>query len=257
MTVSGNLVEAGVVRLAADHEELNRMRPKSVSYASALSLGVMWTVLLSGAQAFSAAAAKAPCVPVATAQAGDGPTEVVRTAAQGILTELDQDRDAYRRDPARMARLVEKYLLPHFDTEFAARAVLGRHWAAATPEQRQRFIDAFYHSLLASYGSDVVDFTCDRLEILPARVASDATGATVRTRVKRSNGDKIEVYYDLRKTPEGWKAWNVKIEGISYVSSYREDFGPQIDKQGIDAVIKRLESGQKPGAIGKPAHGTS
>jgi phospholipid transport system substrate-binding protein len=142
---------------------------------------------------------------------------------------------------------VEKYLLPHFDTEFAARMVLGRHWSVATPEQRQRFIAAFYHSLLTNYASALADFTSDRLQILPARVAPDATRATVHTKVKGSNG-MVAVDYELRKTPQGWKAWNVIIEGISYVYSYREDFGSQIESQGIDAVIQRLEAGQKPAA---------
>jgi phospholipid transport system substrate-binding protein len=59
------------------------------------------------------------------------------------------------------------------------------------------------------------------------------------------------VNYLLRKTPEGWKAWDVNIEGISYVKSFRDDFGSQIDQQGLDAVIKRLESGENP--VKKPA----
>jgi phospholipid transport system substrate-binding protein len=75
--------------------------------------------------------------------------------------------------------------------------------------------------------------------------------ATVRTEVKRDNGDRVSVNYYLRKTPEGWKAWDVVIDGISYVNSYREDFAPQIESQGIDAVIKRLDAGEKPEAIGK------
>jgi phospholipid transport system substrate-binding protein len=168
-----------------------------------------------------------------------------------MLAELDKDRDGYRKDPARVEQLVNKYLLPHFDTEFAARLVLGQYWRTATPEQRKRFVDAFYHSLLTNYGSAIVDFTADRLKIFPSKPEADATRATVRTEVKRSNGDRVSVNYYMRKSPEGWKAWDVVIDGISYVNSYREDFGPQIANQGIDSVIKRLESGEKPESIGK------
>jgi phospholipid transport system substrate-binding protein len=202
------------------------------------------------AQAAPAAPAAAPA-----AAAGDGPTEVVQTAAQGMLGDLDKDRDAYRRDPSKVGHLVDKYLLPHFDTEFSARLVLGQHWRTATPEQRKQFIDAFYHSLLNNYGNALTDFTADRLKIFPTKVDPDATRATVRTEVKRSNGDRVSVNYYLHKTPEGWKAWDVVIDGISYVNSYREDFGAQIDAQGIDAVIKRLQSGEKPGAISKQTNG--
>ncbi len=189
----------------------------------------------------------------AAAAADEGPTEVVQEAAYGMLGELDRDRAAYRRDPAKVGQLVDKYLLPHFDTEFSASRVLGAHWRTATPEQRKRFIDGFYHLLLTNYGSALVDFSADRFKAFPTKADSGATEATVRTEVKRANGDRVEVYYYLHKTPQGWKAYNLAIEGINYVNSYRIDFGDQIKAQGIDSVIKRLESGEKPGAIGKQA----
>ena len=202
----------------------------------------------------AAANATAANAPAANNPAGQGPTEVVQAAAQGMLGDLDKDRDAYRRDPAKVGQLVDKYLLPHFDTEFSARLVLGKYWRTATPEQRQHFIDAFYHSLLNNYGTALADFTSDRLKIYPSSPDPNRpTAATVRTEVKRSNGDRVSVNYYMHQTPQGWKAWDVVIDGISYVNSYRTDFGEQIEQQGIDSVIKRLESGEKPSAIGKQA----
>lgn len=198
-----------------------------------------------------AALAQAPAAPAAADP--NGPTEVVQHAAQSMLTELDKDRDGYHKDPAKVEQLVNKYLLPHFDTEFAARLVLGQYWRNATPEQRKRFVDAFYHSLLTNYGSAIVDFTPDRLKIFPSKPEADATRATVRTEVKRSSGDRVAVNYYMRRTAEGWKAWDVVIDGISYVNSYREDFKPQIETQGLDAVIKRLDAGETPSSIGKQA----
>jgi phospholipid transport system substrate-binding protein len=222
---------------------------------------VVWAGLCM-AVALGCARAQTPPAPgsaarAATAPSDQGPTEVVQNAAQGMLGDLDKDRDAYRHDPAKVGQLVDKYLLPHFDTAFSAQLVLGKYWRTATPEQRQHFIDAFYHSLLANYGSALAEFTADRLKIYPTKVEPDATRATVRTEVKRDNGDRVAVNYYLRKTPQGWKAWDVVIDGISYVNSYREDFGPQIEQQGIDSVIKRLEAGEKPEAIGKTTSGKS
>jgi phospholipid transport system substrate-binding protein len=218
---------------------------------AAAMLGGLWLmVCLAYAQTPTQSA---PQRPGTAAAADEGPTEVVQEAAQGMLGDLDKDRDAYRRDPAKVGQLVDKYLLPHFDTEASARLVLAVHWRTATPEQRRRFVDAFYHSLLTSYGSALVDFTADRLKIFPTKVDAGATVATVRTEVRRANGDRVAVNYYLHKTPQGWKAYNLAIEGIDYVNSYRIDFGEQIEVQGIDSVIKRLESGEKPGAIGKQA----
>jgi phospholipid transport system substrate-binding protein len=216
------------------------------------SLGLVCGLANARPQTPPAAAGNAPA---ASVLGGEGPSEIVKNAAQGMLGDLDKDRDAYRRDPAKVGQLVEKYLLPHFDTEYSARLVLGVHWRTATPEQRKHFVDAFYHSLLTNYGSALVDFSAERLQIFPTKSDPDATRATVRTEVKRANGDRVAVNYYLHKTPQGWKAYNLAIEGINYVNSYRTDFGEQIEAQGIDAIIKRLEAGAKPRVIGKQTGG--
>jgi len=179
-----------------------------------------------------------------TAAAGEpqlGPSELVENAARSMLKDLDADRAAYRKDPSKVGALVEKYLLPHFDVQYSARMVLGKHWRDATPEQRQRFADAFYHTLVDNYGSALAEFTSDRLKVFPTKVEADAERASVRTEVTRDNGDHVPVNYSLRKSDDGWKAWDVVIEGISYVKSFREDYGAAIDQQGLDAVIERIQ----------------
>jgi phospholipid transport system substrate-binding protein len=132
--------------------------------------------------------------------------------------------------------------LPHFDTDYAARLVLGKHWRTATPEQQKRFIDAFIQSMMRQYGNAMLDFTGDRLKILPFKGDPAATMATVRSEVKRDNGTPVPVNYSMRATPQGWKAWDVTVEGVSYVKNFRTDFGSEIDAKGLDAVIQRLET---------------
>jgi phospholipid transport system substrate-binding protein len=215
-------------------------------------LTVMWVCASAGALAQGTpAAAGQAAAPAAATPDGSDPTALVQATAQGMLGDLDKNREEYRRDPKKIAGLVDKYLKPHFDADTSARVVLGQFWRTATPEQRQRFINAFYHSLLANYGDALAEFTADRLKIYPTRLEPGATSATVRTDVRRRNGDLVSVNYSLRLTPQGWKAWDVVIDGISYVKSYREDFGAQIESQGLETVIKRLESGEKPGQIAK------
>jgi phospholipid transport system substrate-binding protein len=196
-------------------------------------------------------AAQAPAAPAAASASEQNPSDIVQTAAQGILKELDASRDMYRKDPSKVSALVDKYLLPHFDTEYAARLVLGQYWRTATDDQKKRFIDAFYHSLLTNYGAALADFTSDKLKVFPTNLAAGDDHATVRTEVKRDNGDRIAVNYSLRKEADGWKAYDVNIDGISYVKSYREDFGAQIQQKGIEAVITRLQKGEKPNDIKK------
>jgi len=175
------------------------------------------------------------------------PQELVENSAKRMLAELDANRAVYKGDPAKLDALVGNVLLPNFDTEYSARLVLGQSWRTATPEQRKRFVEAFYHSLLRNYGAALVDFTGDRFIVLPYKGDPSDTTATVRTEVKRSSGDKVPVNFSLHKTPEGWKAWDVVIEGISYVKSFRTDFASEIQQKGLDDVITRLE---KEGRVG-------
>ena len=175
------------------------------------------------------------------------PQQLVENSAKKMLAELDANRAMYKADPKKLDALVGNVLLPNFDTEYSARLVLGQSWRTATPEQRKRFVDAFYHSLLRNYGAALVDFTGDRFIVLPYKGDPGDTTATVRTEVKRSSGDKVPVNFSLRKTPEGWKAWDVVIEGISYVKSFRTDFASEIQQKGLDDVITRLE---KEGRVG-------
>lgn len=223
-----------------------------ISLRRACAVLITATVLATGA---SLSFAQAPAAPAA--QSMPGPSDVVKAAAEGMLKDLDADRAMYRKDPAKVNALVDKYLLPNFDIETSARAVLGLHWRSATPDQRKRFVDAFYHSLLTNYGAALVEFTADKLKIYPTNVDPSTDRATVRTEVRTDSGDRTAVNYQMRKTPQGWKCIDVVIEGISYVKSYHDDFDAQIDQQGLDAVIGRLEKGEKPNDINKTIKKTS
>jgi phospholipid transport system substrate-binding protein len=198
--------------------------------------------------------AQATTIPAATAAKSttqQTPSDIIQSAAQRTLNEMQSNRDAYRKDPSKVRPLVDKYLLPHFDTEYAARLVLGQYWRTANQEQRKRFIDAFYHSLLTKYGSGLVELTPDRLKVFPTFVDPSADHATVRTEVTGYNADRIAMNYSMHKTPEGWKVYDVTVDGISYIKSYREDFGAQIQQLGLDSLIARLEEGEKPADISK------
>ena len=190
------------------------------------------------------AQAQAPA-PVANANSLQ-PQELIEASAKKMLQELDANRPMYAKDPAKLDALVANVLLPNFDSEYSARLVLGQNWRTASEDQRKRFVDAFYHSLLRNYGAALLDFTADRFVVLPYKGDPSATSATVHTQVKRAGGDKVPVDFTLRKTDTGWKAWDVVIEGISYVKSFRTDFGAEVQQKGLDEVIDRLEKGGKP-----------
>ena len=207
---------------------------------AAIVAWVLASAVCATAAPAAAATPAAPAVPTA-APSTLGPQELVENSAKRMLVELDANRAMYAKDQAKLDALVANVLLPNFDTEYAARLVLGQTWRTATPEQRKRFVDAFYHSLLHNYGNALLNFTADRFVVLPYRGDPNETTATVRTEVKKSSGEKVPVNFVLRKTEQGWKAWDVVIEGISYVKSFRTDFASEIQQKGLDEVIARLE----------------
>lgn len=181
-----------------------------------------------------------------------GPQELINKVANDTLKDLDANRAAYAKDKSKVHELVDKNMLPYFDTAYSAQLVLAKHWRTATPEQRQRFVNAFYQSLLQNYGEALLEFTPDRLKILPFQGKPDDKVATVRTEIRRDNGSRVPVNYSLRQTDNGWKAYDVQIEGVSYVKSFRTDFGSEIDQKGLEAVIQRLEQQVATGTVKKP-----
>jgi phospholipid transport system substrate-binding protein len=224
----------------------NRSTAALRAIACCLAFMAQGLAATAGAQAPPATAPAAAAPPANTL----GPQELVENSAKRMLAELDKNRPVYAKDPAKLDALVANVLLPNFDSEYSARLVLGQTWRTATPEQRKRFVDAFYHSLLRNYGTALLNFTADRFVILPYKGdPADAT-ATVRTEVKKSSGESVPVNFSLRKTEAGWKAWDVVIEGISYVKSFRTDIGAETQQKGLDEVINRLEAEGKVRANG-------
>ena len=177
-----------------------------------------------------------------TAIDNSSPQKLVESSARVLLADLDANRAAYRKDISGLYKVIDTKFLPHVDVQFAAQQVLGKHWRTATPEQKKRFVDAFYKSMLTTYGNALLEFTADDLRIKPYRGDANAERASVDTEIKTSNGTAVAVSYGVRKSAQGWKVWDVVIEGISYVKSFREDFGLEIDQKGLDALLKRLET---------------
>jgi phospholipid transport system substrate-binding protein len=180
------------------------------------------------------------------------PQVLIESSSKTLFTDLDANRAKYRKDITQLYKVVDTIFLPYVDVDFAAQQVLGKYWRTATPDQRKRFVTAFYRSLLTTYGDALVDFTGDRMKVLPFQGDASQPRASVRTEIRRSNGASVAVAYSLRKDAAGaWKVWDVVIEGISYVKSFREDFGLEIDQKGLDALLQRLESSAaKPGSKG-------
>ena len=169
------------------------------------------------------------------------PVDVITEAVELLTVGLDTRKDEFVEDEDALYAFIDGILLPRFDREFAAGAVLGKHWRTATDEQKSRFVNAFYSSLVHRYADGLLEFDTDRVEILPFRGASKRT-ATVKTNVRLDDSTKIPVYYTLVNREDKWRMFNVTIEGVSYVRNYKMELGSQIRESGLEKVIQRLET---------------
>ena len=171
----------------------------------------------------------------------NAPNEVIEEAVELLTEGLDTRRDELAADDTALRDFIDGILLPRFDRDFAAAAVLGKHWRAADDAQKQRFIDAFYESLLQRYADGVVEFDMDRVEILPYKGDAEKRTTVVRTQVRRDDGTKIPVDYTLVNREDRWRMFDVKIEGVSYVINFRKELESEIRATSLEAVIQRLE----------------
>ncbi len=179
---------------------------------------------------------------VGAAATAAGPDEVIREASSEIVAVLDTRRDELAADEQELYRVVDDILLPRFDRRYAGGLVMGKYWREATEEQRERFIMALYRSLLRTYAGSILDYDADSLEVLPFEGDLSEGKAVVETRVTLDTGVVTPVNYRMRLTDDSWKAYDVIIEGISYVTNYRKQYASEFRAKGIEQVIAELEA---------------
>lgn len=169
------------------------------------------------------------------------PSEFVTEAVEALAEKLDGRRDELAQDSAALYALIDDVLLPRFDRQTAAQQVLARNWRAASEEQRSRFIDAFYTTLVQRYADGVLDFEPDRIKVQPFRGDADKRTVTVKTSVDLEDGTNVSVNYTLINKQPGWMMFDVTIEGVSYIRNFRTEFDAEIKATSLEDVIVRLE----------------
>jgi phospholipid transport system substrate-binding protein len=205
---------------------------RSLVLATAIALGGVIA-----APAFAQdAAAQAPATAQSPVQIVQGIAHQLDTAVAGHKAELSKNKE-------KLISIINEIFLPHFDVDYASILVLGQHARAATPEQRARFAKAFYNSITHRYAEGLLNYTQGAVHVLPFNGDLNDKRTVVRTQVVMSSGKTISVDYAFRKTRSGeWKSYDVIIEGISYITNYRNQVDAEIRKVGLDQLIKNLET---------------
>lgn len=170
-------------------------------------------------------------------------TIIEQTTAQ-ILNTLDERREEFTADPVLLRDVVREDLLPLLDLHYSARLILGKAGRGVTPEQLDAFSQAMSQVLVDRYADGLLDFRSDdQVEVLPMKGKNTEKLTRVRTRIKLENGGFAPVDYAFRKTEAGWKAFDVTVEGISYVITFRNQISPRVQSDGIEKVTEEILAG--------------
>jgi phospholipid transport system substrate-binding protein len=173
------------------------------------------------------------------APAQDDPAAVVRDTAERVLHSLRSERARYQDDKA-LFQLVREVVFPRIDRERTAQWVLGANWRTATPAQREQFVNEFSDLLLRTYGTALRQYDSETLNYLPVQAPAGADRVTVRTEIIRPDGPKVSVDYQLTNRSGEWKVYDVIIENVSMVVTYRSEYAAIIKRDGMDGLLKQL-----------------
>jgi len=186
-----------------------------------------------------------------------GPDQLVQRITQEVLEAIKSDKRLAAGDRQKVVKLAEEKVLPYIDFEEATRLAVGRAWARATPEQKQRLVSEFRNMLVRTYSNAIEAYQGQTMKVLPARGKQDPEDTTVRAQFIRAGGQPLPIDFQMRKTNGGWKVYDIAVEGVSLVLTYRSEFDAVVKQEGIDGLIKRLAQKNTPAAIGGGAQSKS
>lgn len=184
-------------------------------------------------------------IDVFTQPEGDDPVSLVTNTTNNMLSKVNENFEEYQANPEAIQALIRSDLMPLLDVHYSARLILGRAGRGLEKAKVDEFADAMINLLIIRYADGLLQFRSkEPLWVLPQRGELNEKLTRVRTRVKLPNGGEAPIDYAFRKTPQGWKAFDVIVEGISYVTTFRNQIMPDVQDNGIDSVIKRLTAGE-------------
>lgn len=177
------------------------------------------------------------------------PDAVLKVVADKMISQLNTQRDELKGQPAKVQKLVEQVLLPHIDVINGSKLVLGQYWRTSSKAQKIGFIREFRTLLLRFYSSALADYLNDNkepldrkmIQFLPVNLEKDRTETTVRSIIHPKTGDPVPVNYHMHLTRHGWMVYDVSIEGVSVITTYKTSFANEIRQDGIDSLIQSLK----------------
>jgi phospholipid transport system substrate-binding protein len=169
------------------------------------------------------------------------PDALVRQVTDEIVSQIRKDRDLVA-NQRRLLELVDGKVLPHFNFTRMTMLAVGRPWRDASAAQREQLVKEFRTLLVRTYSTAIEQYSNQTIEVKPAAVKSGDAEAAVRTQINQPGGQPIMMDYRMERTPQGWKVFDVSIEGVSIVTTYRSSFATEVSRSGIDGLIRSISA---------------
>jgi phospholipid transport system substrate-binding protein len=179
------------------------------------------------------------------AAAQEAPEALVKRVTDELLTIIKNDKSIQSGDTSKVAQLAEQKVLPHFDFERMTRLAVGKSWKDASDAQKKALQDEFRTLLVRTYSNSLAAYRNQTIEVKPGNTPATEKETVVKTAVIQQGGPSIPINYSMEKTDSGWKVYDVVIDGASLVTTYRGSFNDQIQKGGIDGLVKSLQERNK------------
>ena len=168
------------------------------------------------------------------------PDLLVKNITQEVITVIRQDKEIQAGNARKIADLVDAKVLPHFNFQRMTQLAVAVNWRKASPEQQKALTQEFRTLLVRTYSSALSSYRDQAIDIKPLRARQEDTEVTVRSEVKQRGAQPVTIDYDMEKTPAGWKVFDVKVGGVSLITTYKEEFSNQVRDAGLDGLIKTL-----------------
>lgn len=178
------------------------------------------------------------------------PDELVKKVTDDVLAAVKGDKQLAAGDKQKALKLAEEKVLPLIDFEEATRLAVGRAWREASKEQKDKLTTEFRRMLVRTYSSAISAYEGQTIKVQPVHMKAGDTDVTVHNQYIRPGGKPVQLDYQMRKTDSGWKIYDIVVEGVSLVLTYRSEFDAVVKQQGVDGLIKRLAEKNTPPKIG-------
>lgn len=170
------------------------------------------------------------------------PDTLVKNTSEDVLRMVAEDKDLKNGNIDKLVGLIEARIVPHFDMVRMTRLAVGRAWREATPEQQKALVREFQSLLVRSYATAYTAYKQVKVDVRPLRMNGNEDDVVVKTQITLPGGaPPVGVDYSMIATQNGWKVYNVTVDGVSLVTTYRNDFAAQIQQAGIDGLIRNLQ----------------